>query len=119
MTDTIHTATADLSDLPDDPNIWCVWTQGTIGGPPTLVRRISDTRYCAILPMMFTHAVVVGFIDDCRMGYDDRWCYHDSFAAIAAATVWSGEPGTEPEGWHRHPRSGRRRDADGNETINP
>ena len=29
--------------------------------------------------------------------------------AQEALAAWDGAPGTEPQGWHRHPTSGRRR----------
>ncbi len=37
----------------------------------------------------------------------DRWCYHDHDAAWRAVLGWNGKG--DPEGWYRHPRSGRRR----------
>jgi hypothetical protein len=76
-----------------------------------LVRRIDDEHYMAIGRFMYTHAILKGRIDD-LVGYSDRWCYHTPLAAVAAASVWDGSDGTEPEGWHRHPRSGRRRHLD-------
>jgi len=42
-----------------------------------------------------------------EMGYEDRWCYHTKEAATAAFEAWNGEG--EPDGWHRHPGTGRRR----------
>ena len=107
------TAEPDLSNLPDDER-WCRWPQG-----PTvaLVRRLNDSEYIAVLPMIFTHALVRGPIRDALIGYDDRWCYHSSFDAILAGTEWDGTG--EPYGWHRHPSSGRRRDEDGSEYVNP
>ena len=48
----------------------------------------------------------------------DRYCYHDHDAAWRAVLGWNGKG--DPEGWYRHPRSGRRRpDGDiDNEYIN-
>lgn len=40
--------------------------------------------------------------------YEDCWCYGSVKAAVKAAEVWDGE-GDPPDGWHRHPASGRRR----------
>lgn len=59
----------------------------------------------SILPQMLTHAIIIGRMGD-RIGYEDRWCYHDFPAAWAAFDCWDGTG--EPKGWHRHPPSGRR-----------
>jgi len=74
-------------------------------------RRAGIARQAAIAPFLFTHAIVCDFD---YFGYGDRWCYHSMSAAVKALDAWNGEG--EPEGWHRHPDSGRRRDEDGNET---
>lgn len=71
-------------------------------------RDLGDGRYSAILPLLFTHAIIVGRIGD-RSTYDDRWCYRDRESAEKAHLEWDGIG--EPEGWHRHPLTGRRRDA--------
>lgn len=71
-----------------------------------LVRRLDNARYVAVVPMLFTHAVIWGYIGD-TAGYEDRWCFRSGLDAIAAAWVWTGEG--EPMGWTRHPMSGRRR----------
>lgn len=75
---------------------------------------LSGNRYAAIMPMMFTHGIIVGKIGD--IGYDDRWCYHNYTSAKAALEAWDGTG--EPKGWHRHPRTGRRRSEDGEEYVN-
>jgi hypothetical protein len=62
---------------------------------------------------MFTQAIIT---DIDAWGYNDRWCYHSHLAAAQALEGWDGDG--EPEGWHRHPKTGRRRDEDGNEWIN-
>lgn len=65
--------------------------------------------YVGVMPLMFTAAVIIG--ERGKGWYVDRWCYHSVPAALAAAAAWTGEyPETEPEGWHRHPSSGRRRE---------
>lgn len=77
-------------------------------------RLMPNDRYAAIMPLFFTHAIIIGKIGD-RFSYDDRWCYHSYEDALKALDAWDGEG--EPEGWHRHPKSGRRRN-DGEEYIN-
>lgn len=69
-------------------------------------KPLPNARYAAILPLAYTHAIIVGNIGD-RTGYSDRWCYHNYRAAADALDAWDGTG--EPEGWHRHPVSGRRR----------
>jgi hypothetical protein len=79
-------------------------------------KQISGDRTAAVLPMLFTHAIITMCNDDrAEVGYEDRWCYHHLPSAIVALSEWNGEG--EPQGWHRHPPSGRRRDADGKEYV--
>lgn len=66
----------------------------------------DDKTYVAIIPFLYTCAVIVGDVSD-DSGYRDRWCYHGFEAALAAFEAWDGQG--EPPGWHRHPSSGRRR----------
>lgn len=70
------------------------------------VKVIGGGRYVAIVRYGFTHAIIVGRIGD-MTGFDDRWCYHDRAGAEDAMDAWDCTG--EPEGWHRHPGSGRRR----------
>lgn len=78
------------------------------------VRLLPEGRWAGIWSQMFSHAVIVGRVGS-RLGIDDRWCYHDAATARMALQAWDGTG--EPEGWHRHPRSGRRRVDQGMSTI--
>lgn len=71
-----------------------------------VVQVKADGNVCALAQMAFTWAILS---ECCYAGYADRWCYADPLKAIVAFATWNGEDGTEPEGWHRHPGSGRRR----------
>lgn len=63
-----------------------------------------------VAPLMYTSAILIGPVG--ALWYDDRWCYKDPVTALEAARAWGGPwNGGEPAGWHRHPRTGRRRDA--------
>jgi hypothetical protein len=62
--------------------------------------------YAAIKPLMFHWTMIVGQVGD-FLGYEDRWCYGDRERAETALRAWSGVG--EPTGWHRHPKTGRRR----------
>lgn len=104
------TITDDLPNVPDDLELltdqWHLWPGYSQGAGPALIRRLDEHRYVAVVPFLFTYGVVWGWLDELRY-FEDRWCYHDLTAAVAAATVWNGEQ--EPDGWHRHPLTGRRR----------
>jgi hypothetical protein len=80
-------------------------------------RILNDGRYACIMPLMFTHAIIVGRVGDFS-GYSDRWCYSTKNKALKALEDWNGVG--EPEGWHRHPMTGRRKDPETGEVwINP
>lgn len=68
-------------------------------------KLLPDGRWAALMPLFYTHAIIVGAVGD-TSGYQDRWCYDYLLAARAALAVWDGTG--EPKGWHRHPASGRR-----------
>lgn len=78
-------------------------------------------RYCCIVKFAFTYGIITGRMGD-DWGYADRWCFADIGKALTALFDWAGRDFEgEPQGWHRHPDSGRRRpdgDAD-QEYINP
>ena len=74
------------------------------------ILRTQGKHYIGVMPLLFTGALIIGSTDN-RRTYLDRWCYHSVEEAIAAGDAWSGDwPKTEPEGWHRHPATGRRRE---------
>ncbi len=129
-------AAPDLSDLGPEEAGWHVWPYGSLiavvrrihgrdpdrpriddydyDGTPRLPNGQSyRDRFIAVLPMMYTHKLVWGFVVDALEGHEDGWCYHTALDAIAAGQAWKGLPGSEPEGWHRHPASKRRRRYDG------
>jgi hypothetical protein len=60
-----------------------------------------------VYPLLFGAARLTFGRDPECIGYDDCWDYSDRVAAISAMQRWDGVG--EPEGWMRHPSSGRRR----------
>lgn len=72
---------------------------------------ISMEHMVAVTPLMWGMALITigpgG--KDYDGGYDDCWEYQKLDDALLAFARWDGAPGTEPEGWYRHPASGRRR----------
>lgn len=80
--------------------------------------QVKAGRILAIQRLMYTWALLA---DLTPWGHerDGRWCYSSYDKARAALDAWNGEDGTEPDGWHRHVNSGRRRDPDGTEYVMP
>lgn len=75
-------------------------------------KRCENGRLVGIMPFLFTWAIVADLTD---VGYEDRWCYKSLQDARSALKEWNGDG--EPEGWHRHPLSGRRIDESGREYV--
>lgn len=71
----------------------------------TEIKALSDNRWAGVHRFGFTDAILTGDLDNLNT-YADRWCYERG-SATAALKAWNGTG--EPAGWHRHPRSGRRR----------
>lgn len=84
----------------------------------TLAHRVlSDGRELSVVPMIYTFRLCIGTEGD-ETGYDDAYCFHDVQGAIKACMEWDGTG--DPEGWHRHIGSGRRRDPEtGKEWVAP
>lgn len=78
--------------------------------PDTLhVRLFPDAVvYTAVRRLLFHYTLILGEIGDV-CSYDDRWCYPTEAAAVRAMEDWEPAAGGEPTGWHRHPKTGRRR----------
>ena len=71
-------------------------------------RDLPDGRAEFLLPMLAGNLrLAIG--DPASPFFDDGWCYQAPQTELAwrAALGWDGEG--EPEGWYRHPDSGRRR----------
>lgn len=86
------------------------WLRTEDGGSCTLAGQIDGGMYCAIKPLLFHWTMIIGVIGD-RTGYEDRYCYGSQALASAALLEWATrEYRDEPKMWHRHPKSGRRRE---------
>lgn len=75
----------------------------------TDIKLLPHNRYAAINRYIFTCAIIKGNIND-EFSFEDRWCYHSYRDAKEALDKWDGTG--EPTGWHRHPKTGRRREVD-------
>ncbi|MEX3859678.1 hypothetical protein AB3X94_37445 [Paraburkholderia sp. BR10923] len=67
-------------------------------------KTLADGRICAIMPMA---AIDVLCVDINAWGHNDCYYYNANAGAASALEKWDGKG--EPEGWFRHPPSGRRR----------
>lgn len=65
----------------------------------------EQTRMLGLIPMLYSTKLVIGPWG--APWYDDGWCYKDVHHAFFALVEWDGEG--EPDGWFRHPPTGRRR----------
>lgn len=93
------------------------------GVEPSQVKLIGNDEYVMAKALMFHWTLIRGNIFD-TAGYDDRWCYADRDGAMRALDEFPHDPDPdyEPQGWRRHPMSGRRRDDAGtpdSEYLNP
>lgn len=77
----------------------------------------TETHRWDVMPMLYTVAITCAPLENFDFtwfAYSDRWCYKSHKAALAAFEDW--DPTTyvfgvsEPQGWHRHPPTGRRRE---------
>lgn len=82
------------------------WLRSGEGGWCTEIKDIGDGFYAASKPLLFHWTLIMGEIGN-KFSFLDRWCYETQEQAEAALARWDGEG--EPDGWHRHPASGRRR----------
>jgi hypothetical protein len=82
---------------------------------------MGNGRWCALYRLVFTCAIIQGSMFD-DSGYEDRWCFDSVDKAVLGLVKWIAQDFEgEPQGWHRHPDSGRRRpEGDASkEHINP
>lgn len=69
------------------------------------IRDLPDGRTIGVTRLLFHYTMQ---IDIDSFGYADRYCFATKELAMKAFEEWSGVG--DPEGWHRHPSTGRRRD---------
>ena len=60
----------------DTDEIDCSFAQHLHGCGYRHARPIEDGIYAAIMPLMFTHAIIIGRISG-YYGYEDAWCFHN------------------------------------------
>jgi hypothetical protein len=84
------------------------WLTGQ--GYSCIVLRSHVAEWYAVKPLLYHWTLHMGVIGD-QAGIENWWCYQTQDMARSALFdfVTSGFQG-EPIGWHRHPKSGRRRE---------
>lgn len=96
-----------MTELDNYQPSWLSQYEEFVEGGITKFKRVGDgSRYVSIIPFLFTTAIITGHVDN-ENSYEDRWCYENLPKALEAFERWDGVG--EPEGWHRHPLTGRRR----------
>lgn len=70
------------------------------------VKELADGRDIVVVPLAHGYAAICTSRRNSpfRDGY---WQYQRATTALAAAEAWDGTG--EPDGWYRHPATGRRR----------
>ena len=69
---------------------------------------LPNGHWAGVLKNMLTGAIVVGTPAEWAYGlFHDRWLYRDTDEAAKALEKWDGSG--EPQGWHHHPSTHRRR----------
>lgn len=111
------TSSAHPHEITSETESYFQWLRGGEGGFATEVKTIDDGLFAATKPLLFHWTLIVGEIGN-KFNYLNRWCYATQEEAESALRKWDGNG--EPEGWNRHPGTGRRRpDGDSNkEYIN-
>jgi len=71
------------------------------------VRQVDDD-WLGVMPMTFGKGRICSGMNE--MGYEDCWCYESVGQAVTAMNAWDPAKDKEPQGWMRHPYSGRRRE---------
>lgn len=70
-------------------------------------KLFADGRLACIQPFIFTAGIITLDPRTYEQEYDERYCYHSIAEAKTALAAWKGTG--EPNGWHRHLPSNRRR----------
>lgn len=103
----------NASNAKADPAFWTYSKEELLAMGYLAPKNMPDGSQAALMPLIYTVALVHGITPH---GYEDRWCYGSMEKALSALAQWDGNE--EPQGWHRHPSSGRRVDEQGNISIN-
>lgn len=76
--------------------------------PHATIRYYASGYYTIAHKLIFHWTVKSGVVGD-YFGYEDRFCFATEKIAIDAIKNWNNPKEDCPGQWHRHPKSGRRR----------
>ena len=71
----------------------------------THMRWIENVGWCGVHHLLFHWTMHYGITS---VSYDGRYCYQTQLQAVSSMLHWDGTG--DPEHWHKHPPTGRRRD---------
>lgn len=69
-----------------------------------MLKYLPKKGWCGVHQLMYHWTM---HIDIHNFGYEDKYCYETQSLAEGALCQWDGEG--DPLGWHRHLKTGRRR----------
>ena len=69
--------------------------------------QLRNGRTVHLTKMIFNHRL--NLMSENGNGWDDAWCYEDFRSALIAMLNWNTDSMSEPEGWKKHPTTGRYR----------
>lgn len=82
------------------------WLKSPAGGNCSVVKKLDESLYAAAKPLMYHWTLMIGMIGD-TCSWMDNYCYETRAKVEAALDEWDGHG--DPKGWHRNPKTGRRR----------
>lgn len=91
--------------LESEAEFW-VWLKDRDGGCCVATEDLGDGLYAGVKPLMFHFSLILGAVGNTG-SYEDHYCFPTRELAERALSLWDGRG--DPVGWHRHPRTGRRR----------
>ena len=90
--------------LPDGSMLACP------GFGTSLAARIwSNGTIACVEEMIYTRRIVIAYPETPFGCWNDVWCFDKAKDIINALREWDYPTVPEPDGWHRHPMSNRRR----------
>jgi hypothetical protein len=93
-----------VEDLPDGSMLACPWIDGMIA-----TRVFPDRAMAGIESLIYTNRICVAHAGTIFGVWDDMWCFDKEVDVVNVLRSWEYPRVSEPEGWHRHPPSNRRR----------
>lgn len=98
---------AALKDIIKSPTqAYFDWLKTPAGGNCVECKDFGEGVYGAVKSLLFHYTLIVGWIGE-KDSYFDQFCYAKCSEALKGLREWDGRG--DPRGWHRNPKTGRRR----------